>query len=356
MMSSKKRTKQEEKMSEKPEPDLGRESEPEAWLKPGAPPRTLREMLAATHARVAIDRKIRGRPQTWREVFARAQQWREEDLHQGEANQKPDNGSQTSLEGWEKAKQEYYAEMEAKGVPATLRGMREKTKRDVLVELKRDGYHFEKGTWLVDDDPSEAELKRSEERKAEGDAPSQQSPRKELHKTSDSSANLASQSGRPEQDTHANAGAAHDDWQLLLDNLAREIEAARKRDEIRRRQGKLAREVELLEYDMEYIIAQAFLVRYLDETRQELLDSGNQISDKAGYQSWSERTARFSGNISNYAWDATLAQARSVLPTALAPPGHVSLFRRIRRLLAFCVAFPAGLVMVGISSIMSKIL
>lgn len=356
MMSSKKRTKQEEETSEKPEPELARESEPKVWLKPGDPPRTLREMLAVTQARVAIDRKTRGRPQTWREVFARARQWREEDLHQGEANQKPNNGSQPSLEGWEKAKKEYYAEMEAKGVPATLRGMREKRKRDVLMELKRDGYHFEKGTWLVDDDPSEAELKRSEERKAEGDATSQQSPRKGLHKTRGNGANLASKNGRPEQGTQANTGAAHDDWQLRLDDMAREIEAARARDATRRREGKPAREVEILEYDMEYYIAQAFLDRYLDGTKQELLDSANQISDKTGYQSWSERTARFSENISNYAWDATLAQARSVLPTILAPPGHVSLFRRIGRLLNFCVAFPSGMIMVGMASITSRIL
>lgn len=356
MTSSKKRTKQEEKTSQKPEPELGRESEPKVWLKPGDPPRTLREILAATQARVAIDRKIRGRPQTWREVFARARQWRAQDLHQGEANQKPDNGSQTSLEGWEKAKKEYCAEMEAKGVPATLRGMREKRKRDVLMELKRDGYHFEKGTWLVDDDPSEAELKRSGEGKAEGDAPSQQLLREELHKTRGSSANLASKSGRTEPDTQANARAAQDDWQLHLDDLAKEIEVARARDATRRRQGKPAREVEILEYDMEYSIAQAFLDRYLNETRKELLDSGNQISDKAEYQSWSERTARFLGNVSNYAWDATLAKARTVLPTVLAPPGHVSLFRRIGRLLSFCIAFPSGLVIVGIASVMRKIL
>lgn len=76
------------------------------------------------------------------------------------------------------------------------------------------------------------------------------------------------------------------------------IEAAKERDATRKRRGKPAREVEILEYDMEYAIAKVFFNRYLDETKQEILDSGNQISDKAEYQSWSERTAQAYGTMS----------------------------------------------------------
>lgn len=75
----------------------------------------------------------------------------------------------------------------------------------------------------------------------------------------------AREMAKTKKDTHANSKAIDDRWQLKLDMLAREIEAAKVRDAIRKRKGEIVKEVETLQYDIEYLIACAYVHQYVED-------------------------------------------------------------------------------------------
>lgn len=104
----------------------------------------------------------------------------------------------------------------------------------------------------------------------------------------------AREMAKTKKDTHANSKAIDDRWQLKLDMLAREIEAAKVRDAIRKRKGEIVKEVETLQYDIEYLIACAYVHQYLRT-------------------SWRTNQARI--RISNREWSGCLKPAQKLSNT-----------------------------------------